>query len=140
MKRQVGLWIDHARAVIVTILGDEDETRQVRSNIEKYVHFSGGSYENPLYGTCDISGKAKQEREFRGFLNSYYDNVVALIRHADEIWIFGPGEAKGEFGKHLQHYQRNERIVGIENMEKMTDRQITAKVRRYYQSDSELGG
>jgi len=135
MKREVGLWIDHTKAIIVTVEGEKDETRQIRSNIGKYVHFSGGSIARPLYGTCNISGKGKQDREFRSFLSAYYEGVTSLIRHADSIWIFGPGEAKGELEKHLQYDQLNAHIVGIESMEKMTDRQITAKVRQHYQDN-----
>lgn len=133
MKREVGLWIDHMKAIIVTITGESDETRLVRSNIEKHVHFLGGSYANPLYGTCSISGEGKQARKFVNYLSTYYDGVVSQIRHADAIWIFGPGEAKGELERHLQRDQLNANIVGVETVEKMTDRQITAKVRLHYQ-------
>jgi hypothetical protein len=135
MKREVGLWIDHTKAIIVTIMGEKDETRQVRSNIKKYVHFSGGSGSNPLYGTSNISGKGEQDREFQNFLSAYYDDVILLIRPADTIWLLGPGEAKGELEKHLQAKQPDAHIVGIESMGKMTDRQIAAKVRQLYQAD-----
>jgi hypothetical protein len=135
MSREVGLWIDHTRAVIVTIFGGKDETRQVRSNIGKYVYFFGGSNSSPLFGTCDISGKGQQDVEFRNFLNGYYDSVISLIRHADTIWIFGPGEAKGELEKHLRKKQFNAHIVRIESRERMTDRQIAAKVRQLHQED-----
>jgi hypothetical protein len=35
-------------------------------------------------------------RALKGHLNIYYDAVIASIRGAESIWIFGPGEAKGE--------------------------------------------
>jgi hypothetical protein len=135
MKREVGLWIDHTKAVIVTISGEKDETRRVNSNIGKYVHFSGGSYASPLYGICDISGKGMQDRAFNSFLSTYYESVLSLIRYADSVWIFGPGAAKGELEQHLQNALPNGRVIGIESMGRMTDRQITAKVREQYQGD-----
>jgi hypothetical protein len=134
MKREVGLWIDHTRAVIVTVVGDKDETRHVRSNIGKFIHFSGGSSANPLYGTCEILGKG-EDRTFQGFLNDYYKGVASLIRHADSVWIVGPGEAKGEFEKHLLQEPHKTNIVGIGSMDKLTDRQIVAKVRQHYQGE-----
>jgi hypothetical protein len=133
MKREVGLWIDHTKAVIVTVTGDTDETRQVRSNIEKHVHFSGGSHANPLYGTSSIPGENKLDQKYAHYLSSYYEGVVSLIRHADSIWIFGPGKAKEDLEKHLQRDQLNAHIIGIETVDKMTDRQIAAKVRQHYQ-------
>jgi len=135
MKREVGLWIDHTKAIIVTIFEKKDETRRVNSNIAKYVHFSGGSYSNPLYGICDISGKGKQDRAFKVFLSIYYQDILSLILYADTVWIFGPGAAKGELEQHLQDHLPNSRIVGIESVRKMTDRQIVAKVRQHYQGD-----
>jgi hypothetical protein len=43
MKREVGLWIDHRQAVIVILTDEGEETRLIKSNMEKYVRFSGGS-------------------------------------------------------------------------------------------------
>ncbi len=133
MKREVGIWIDHTKAVIVTVMGEKEETRQVRSNIEKHVHFSGGSRASPLYGTSSIPGESKQDRKYANYLSSYYDGVVSLLRQADSIWIFGPGDAKEELEKHLQRDQLQQRLVGIETVDKLSDRQIAAKVRQHYQ-------
>jgi hypothetical protein len=46
--------------------------------------------------------------------------------------IFGPGEAKGELQQHLERAELSERIVGVETADKMTDRQIAAKVRLHF--------
>ncbi|MHB1119781.1 MAG: hypothetical protein ACYC11_06935 [Bellilinea sp.] len=39
MKREVGLWIDHRKAVIVTIENEVEVIREIRSNLEKHVGF-----------------------------------------------------------------------------------------------------
>jgi hypothetical protein len=67
-----------------------------------------------------------------GHLNIYYDAVIASIRDAESILIFGPGEAKGELKKRLEKQDLGGRIVGIETTDRMTDRQIASKVRRYF--------
>jgi hypothetical protein len=46
--------------------------------------------------------------------------------------IFGPGEAKGELTKRLERIDLSGRIVSVETVDKMTERQIAAKVRRYF--------
>lgn len=127
MKRQVGLWIDHRETVIVFIGGDEGEdTRRIESGMEKQVRFSGGSRSE--------EGKAEdqRDRQFTGHLNKYYDEVVSNIRDAEAILIFGPGEAKGELEKRLANKGLSGRIVGIETVDKMTERQIDAKVRQHF--------
>jgi hypothetical protein len=59
--------------------------------------------------------------------------VISHIRDADSILIFGPGEAKGELKKRLESKGLGGRIVAVETTDKMTERQIAAKVRAYFQ-------
>jgi len=73
-----------------------------------------------------------RDRQFGNHLNSYYDEVIAVIRGADTLQIFGPGEAKGELEKRLEHKGLKPPIVAVETVDKMTDRQISAKVREHY--------
>lgn len=133
MKREVGVWIDQTKAIIVTMIGEKQEIRQVRSNIEKHIRFSGGTLTRPLYGTALFPKPGHPDQKFSLSLSAYYDGVVALIRNADAIWIFGPGDAKAELEKCLQREQLAAHIVGIETVDKMTDREIAEKVRQHYQ-------
>jgi hypothetical protein len=72
------------------------------------------------------------DRRFGNHLNGYYDGVVSMLRNADSIWIFGPGEAKGELENRLKREDLGGRIVGIETVTKMTDHKVTAKVRDHF--------
>ena len=125
MKSEIGLWIDHRQAVIVVVTDAGEETKHIISNMEKHVRFASGSSE-------DGSQEDVRDRQFENHLNSYYDEVVAAIRDADAIQIFGPGEAKGELEKRLDHEGLTGRIVAVETVDKMTDRQIAAKVREHF--------
>jgi len=60
------------------------------------------------------------------------DAVIAPIRDAESILIFGPGEAKGELRKRLERNNLGRRIVAIGTVDKMTDRQIVEKVRQHF--------
>ena len=73
-----------------------------------------------------------RDRQFGNHLNSYYDEVIAVIRDADSIQIFGPGEAKGELEKRIEHEGLKAHILAVETVDKMTDRQISAKVREHF--------
>ena len=123
MKKQAGLWIDHRKAVIVIIKDEVEEIKKITSNMEKHVRFSSGD------GSEDGSAEDVRDRQFGNHLNSYYDEVIAYIRDADSIQIFGPGEAKGELEKRIEHEGLKAKILAIETVDKMTDRQISAKVR-----------
>ena len=123
MKKQAGLWIDHRKAVIVIVTETGEEIKEITSNMEKHIRFTGGS------ASQDGSTEDVRDRQFGNHLNSFYDAVVAFIRCADTIQIFGPGEAKGELVKRLEQDGVKERILVVETVDKMTDRQISAKVR-----------
>ena len=127
MKKGIGLWIDHRKAVIVIISDEGEEVKEITSNIEKHVRFSGGASEGG-------QGEDVRDRQFINHLNSYYDTVIAVIRDGDSFQIFGPGEAKGELEKRLEHEGLKEHILAIETVDKMTDRQIAAKVREHFQA------
>jgi hypothetical protein len=82
MKRKVGLWIDHRKAVIVFLAGEEDEIKLVKSNVEKHIRPSA------------VPADDRQQREFTEHLNIYYNEVISCIRDAESILIFGPGEER----------------------------------------------
>ena len=124
MKRGMGLWIDHKKTVIVMVSGETEEITQIASNVEKHVQYSGAAQE--------ISGEDQRDRRFSDHLSKYYDEVISRVRDAESILILGPGEAKGEFVKRLQSENLGGRIVGVETVDKMTDRQIAARVRQQF--------
>jgi stalled ribosome rescue protein Dom34 len=127
MKKEVGLWIDHREAVLVTITADGDETTRIYSDIEVDAQFSGSSRSA---GSQDAENM--QDRKYTNNLGRYYDAIIGYIRDADSIRIFGPGEAKGELVKRLKSKNLRKRIVSIETTDKLTDPQIEAKVRQHF--------
>jgi hypothetical protein len=124
MKKHIGLWIDHRKAVVVTVSDKGEDVKEITSHMEKHVRFASGASE-------DGSSEDVRDRQFGNHLNSYYDAVIAAIRTGDTIQIFGPGEAKSELKKRCEHEGLKERVLAIETVDKMTDRQIAAKVREH---------
>ena len=117
MKQEAGLWIDHKRAIVVTLTDGKEEVKKITSNVEKQ---------------DDSRGEESRDNKFENQLNEYYDEVIAFIRDADSILVFGPGEAKGEFEKRMVHEGLKTPIT-VETVDKMTDGQISEKVREYFQ-------
>jgi len=133
MKKEIGLWIDHRKAIIVIVTEEREELTKITSEMEKHVRFTGGS------AAEDGSAEDVRDRQFGNHLNRYYDEVIAVIRGADSIQIFGPGEAKGELEKRLEREGLKAHIITIETVDKMTDRQIAAKVREHFSTESASG-
>jgi hypothetical protein len=134
---KAGLWIDHRKADIVIVTDKGEETRLIISKIEKQPRRSGDSPLKGPYEPIEVPADDSLQRTLTGHLNIYYDAVIASIRDAESILIFGPGEAKGELEGRLKKNGLGGRIIGVETADKMTDRQIAAKVRRIFKPDAE---
>jgi len=126
MTTKIRLWIDHRKTDIVRVTERGEETQQIESDMEKHVRFAGGSRSE------QGGGEDQQDRQFTGHPNTYYDGVIAHIGDAESILIFGPGEAKSELEKRLASKGLRGRVVGVETVDNMTDRQIAEKVRQHY--------
>jgi len=133
MKRVVGLWIDHRKAVIVAVVGEGKEIiLTMKSHMEPHARFAGGSRSKGQHKSIEATAEDGQERRFEHHLNTYYDEVISHIGYAEAILLFGPGEAKAELKERLESKGLARQIVGVETTDKMTDRQIAAKVRRHF--------
>jgi hypothetical protein len=126
MSKRAGLWIDHRKAVIVIVTEQGEEIKEITSDMEKHVRFTGKP------GSETGSTEDMRDRQFGNHLNSYFDRVIAVLSGADSIQIFGPGEAKGELKKRLEKTGLKGHILANETTDKMTDRQISAKVHEQF--------
>jgi stalled ribosome rescue protein Dom34 len=136
MKTTAGLWIDHRKAVIAIVSAEGEETMEIRSNVEKQPGRFAGVRSTRHYEAQQVQADDSRERNFTGELNDYYDEVIAAIRGAESILLFGPGEAKGELKKRLERDKLGGHIIAMETVDKMTDRQIAAKVREYFHKEN----
>ena len=84
------------------------------------------------YEARQVPADDSRQRAFTGELNIYYDAVIAALRNYDNLLIFGPGEAKQELHKRLLRMKLGARVAAVQTDDKMTDRQIIAKVRKYF--------
>jgi hypothetical protein len=132
MKKEIGLWIDHREAIIVTLTDGGEVIKHLVSNSGKHMRYSGSSHSKTPEGLKEVTAEDQRDRKFGNDLNQFYAEIIASIREADSIQIFGPGEAKGELEKRIEREGLKGHILAIETMDKMTDHQISAKVREHF--------
>lgn len=133
MAAKVGLWIDHRKATLVTLVNGEPELSVVESGIEGRPHPAGGSPSKTPYGPQDAVAEDKLERRYKRQLGLYYDKVTTSVRDAASLYILGPGEAKIEFKKHITKKAPDCHISAVETADKMTPNQLKEKVIAFYQ-------
>jgi stalled ribosome rescue protein Dom34 len=132
MKKQIGLWIDRREAIIVILTEGEEEIMHITSSSEKLAREPGSSHSTNSEGLIGFTVEDQRDRKYTNRLNKYYDEVISVIHGADAIQIFGPGEAKGELEKRIGRVGLKARMPATEVTDKMTDRQISAKVREHF--------
>ncbi|MCA0457750.1 MAG: hypothetical protein LCI00_27540 [Chloroflexi bacterium] len=131
MKTEVGLWIDHRHAVVVTLNGQEATVQHIESEFEKRVRFSGAS-ETHDPNSNDDNAEDRRDRKLDDQLTRFYTDVTTHLHDAEAVYIMGPAEAKIELQKHLEKHKLTAKILAVEPAEKLSDAQITAKVRQYF--------
>ena len=136
MKTNIGLWIDHRQAVIVRPSDEGEEVKVILSHVDRHPGRTDGEPSTEAYEAQLVQADDVRERKLTQDLNTYYDEVIAYVHEADSLLIFGPGEAKEELDKRLAQEKPTGRTIKLETTDKMTERQITTKVRDCFKKKS----
>lgn len=134
MNDKVGIWIDHRKAVIVSVSVDRVTAKTLESNVGPHSRYSGRAGSPTPEGPQDEGGEKKYEERYAQHLNRYYDEVISQLGQPEALLILGPGEAKLQLKERLSRSMAG-RIVEIETTDKLTDPQIVAKVKEHYGID-----
>jgi len=118
MIENVGVWIDHQKAVIVRLFGEEKKIQSIIAGSEKQ--------------STAVNAEGLQ---LNSDVKEYYDRVISCLHNSASILILGPGEAKVELSVRLQGDSLGEYIAGIETAEEMTDGEIVARIREHFPID-----
>ena len=141
MERKVGLWINNHKAVIVSIANKKVYIREIISNIENQDRLSNNIQVEIPIDTQGTSEENYQDPQFEILHDRYYAVVISLINDAESIWIFGPNQAKVELENRLRFAGYGARVVGIETVAEMTNRQLALKVQqRFLKKQDSFGG
>ena len=124
MNHTVGIWIDHKRAVIVSVSAGRVTTKTLESEAGAHSRYSRQQ---------DDGGEKKYEERHNQQLEHYYDDVISQLGQPEAILIFGPGEAKLELKERISNSKAlSELAVVVESTDKLTDPEIVAHVKEHY--------
>jgi hypothetical protein len=127
MNHNVGIWIDHKRAVIVSASADRVSVKTVESDVESHPRYGGPQ---------GAGGEKKYEARHGQQLDKYYDEIITQLGKPEALLVFGPGEAKLELKERLSRSKAlTERLEEIETTDKLTEPQIVAKVKEHFGID-----
>jgi stalled ribosome rescue protein Dom34 len=137
--KNVGIWIDKKEAKIVSIEARNEHLDTIVSDIQ-YFHPSEGRGTRLKDRLQDAVQYSKYLEREKHQLGKFFRDITRCITGVNAIVIFGPAQT-GEklYDKLLEkQYQFNPKTISIKKADKMTDSQIMAWVRNYYNLDNKL--
>jgi hypothetical protein len=133
MRRHVGVWIDHKKAVIVE--AGTDTATVVESDVPAHTRFTGGGGYPGSQSSQRGGSEHRSEERNRNALDKYFDQVITAFGHPEALLILGPGEAKHQLADRLgQATTRPQPAVTLETTDKLTDAQIVATVAKHFET------
>jgi hypothetical protein len=135
MEKQVGIWIDTKKAIIVTLDGHKEEKiTEIDSEVENNVYHNKEGNKGTFSGSNHSDNETKFDNRKKEQMDYYLEAVMDYIKKSDYLYIFGPGETKLK----LEQKIRDEKSLGkinlkaVETTDSMTLNQIVAQVKDFY--------
>lgn len=132
-QRLTGVWIDRKKAVIVTFSNGDKSVLTLESGMEGQERTDGETDQQSRFGKQSVNDERTKERRMEKEFTEYLHKVAESLTDSDAIALFGPADAKTRLMKVLdsRHDMQN-RVRGIKTVDSMSDNQIAALVRTYY--------
>ncbi len=129
---KTGIWLDTEKAFIIELQGDEADIERLDSEVEHFnVH--GGSGSSTPWGPQDATSDHKILERKKHQLHNYYQRIIERVKAAEQLYIFGPAEAKNGLQKELAKLSSmHEKVMAVDTADSMTENQMKAYVRNYY--------
>lgn len=128
--KKVGIWIDHRRAVVVTIENGEESVQTIEGEADRQPKAAGRSGNATKWGPQAPINEHRIEENYRLHVVRFYRDVIKAIGKPDQLLVMGPAQAKLEFAGEIEKVADLRGVPRkIETADKMTDPQVAAKVR-----------
>lgn len=135
-KPFVGVWLDHRMAQLFWADEEADiKVQQVQSEFQEEGEPVDGIEPAGEFAHAGGVQHARLENRRAEQLKHYYKKLDKILRDADRIFLFGPGQAKKELANFLKEDKGlRARIQGVENADKkLTQNQKAARVREFFE-------
>jgi hypothetical protein len=133
MKKQMGIWIDTIHAYIINMNDDEPRIETIDSEIVPHERIAGEGKRFTRVGNVYIDFEKNEERKFDQHMEDYLEKVMAAVKDAEELLIFGPAQTRIKLGKKIEEEKTIKNITVVnEAAEAMSERQMVAHVRQHF--------
>lgn len=133
MKKRTGIWLDYKDVYIVDIDEQGEMTyRHFNSHVDTS-HPKGGSRSHTPYGVQGGVSERKELERREHQEEDFYERIMEEVQSADELVIFGAGQAKREL-KNVMHKNKHfhPTICAVLSSHPLSQGQFKAKIQEYF--------
>lgn len=132
MNRKIGIWLDTRTAYVIHIKDKGAEIQEILSQVEDF-HPTGGARSKTLWGPQDSLNEHKYLERKKHQLKSYFEEVIKKVQKGDDLYIFGPAEAKIGLQKAIaSQSQFPGNLLAVETADQMTENQKVKQVKAFF--------
>jgi hypothetical protein len=137
MANQIGVWLDGTKAVVVKpVTGTITE---VLANIDNKVHHANEGKRTALVRGQRVNMEKKFDERKKHQTHDYLKDVMAELKAADEIYVFGPAKMKTNLkAEILKDKILKNKLRGVESADSLTNNQIVAAVKKYFSLEKKI--
>lgn len=139
MKTQTGIWIDASKALIVKLSGTVEQVSEIEAEIENAIHHFDEGDKGSFMGTSHINKEKTFDERAKHQTEGYLKDVIAKVKDADELFVFGPGEIKIQLREQILNIKDlAPKLKAVETADSMTQNQVIEKVKDFFINDSKM--
>ena len=126
MPRRVAIWIDHREAILIAFRGEKvTGEEELFSEVRPRTH--GGGW-----------AQHRIEAHRHEVLKHYYEDVIQHLGPVDEILILGPGQAKHELHRSIEHHKGLKgKVMALRGVSRMNEQQVIAEAEQFFALESQ---
>lgn len=136
MKKQTGICIDNAKAMIITLADGKANITEIKSDIENRIYHNKEGDKGTFMGSRHVNNEKKFDERKKNQLDHFLKEVLSRIKDADEIYVFGPGDVKIKLKQKIAKVKTfrplRDKLKSVETSDTMTKNQLIAKVKKFY--------
>ena len=135
MEKQVGIWIDSKKAIIVTLDGQKEEKiTEIDSEVENSVYHNKEGDKGTFSGSHHSDNETKFDNRKKEQIDYFLKSVLFYVKGSDYLYLFGPGETKIKLEQKIHDDKSLGKInlKAVETSDSMTLNEIVAQVKDFY--------
>jgi hypothetical protein len=133
MDKQLGIWIDKEKAILITFLGETHSIKYIESAIVSKKRIEGEGKDFGKFGDQYTNSEKHNENKIKQQTVNYLEEIIIEIKKANDVVVFGPAEMKKELAKLVSRNNDMTNIkLEVKTADNMTENQRIAWVKEYF--------